>query len=56
MCSESSDLDHLGPDCEWIGANVDFCRRKATSVEKNCYRPKTQDVKTDVAIYCLVVA
>ena len=27
MCSECSDLDHLGPDCEWIGANVDFCRR-----------------------------
>jgi hypothetical protein len=34
LFSKCSDLDNLGPDCEWIGPNIEFCLLKATSVEK----------------------
>jgi hypothetical protein len=34
ISSKCSDFGHLGPDCERIGSNIDFCRLKATSVEK----------------------
>ena len=33
ICSKCSDLVHLGPDCEWIGPNIDSCPLKATSLE-----------------------
>ena len=35
FCLKCSDLGHLGPDCEWIGPHIDFCRLKATSVDKS---------------------
>ena len=52
--SKCSDLDHLGPDCEWIGPNIEICQLTPPASKINFAGPKTWDVKTDAAIYIYI--
>ena len=41
----------IGPYCEWIGPDIEFCRLTPPASKINFAEPKTRDVKTDAAIY-----